>query len=46
MARLAIAGCNAYDLELIAAGVSGDLAYTVAYEHYEAIGQEDASTRT
>ncbi len=25
--------CTAYRLELIAAGVSGDLAYTVGYEH-------------
>ena len=25
--------CTAYNLELVAAGVSGDLAYTVGYEH-------------
>jgi ketosteroid isomerase-like protein len=25
--------CAAYELELVAAGVSGDLAYTVGYEH-------------
>ncbi|MGW6198437.1 nuclear transport factor 2 family protein [Kribbella sp. NPDC055110] len=25
--------CRAYDFELVAAGVSGDLAYTVGYEH-------------
>jgi ketosteroid isomerase-like protein len=25
--------CTAYDFELVAAGVSGDLAYTVGYEH-------------
>lgn len=25
--------CTSYDLELVAAGVSGDLAYTVGYEH-------------
>ena len=25
--------CKAYELELVAAGVSGDLAYTVGYEH-------------
>ena len=25
--------CTAYDLEIVAAGASGDLAYTVAYEH-------------
>ena len=25
--------CTAYDFELIAAGLSGDLAYTVGYEH-------------
>jgi ketosteroid isomerase-like protein len=25
--------CSAYEIELIAAGASGDLAYTVAYEH-------------
>jgi ketosteroid isomerase-like protein len=28
--------CTAYDFELVAAGVSGDLAYTVAYEHSSA----------
>ncbi len=27
------ADCSAYDIEVIAAGASGDLAYTVAYEH-------------
>lgn len=27
------ADCSSYDIELIAAGASGDLAYTVAYEH-------------
>jgi len=27
------ADCKAYEVELIAAGASGDLAYTVAYEH-------------
>ncbi len=25
--------CTAYEFELVAAGVSGDLAYTVGYEH-------------
>ena len=25
--------CSSYEIELIAAGASGDLAYTVAYEH-------------
>ncbi len=25
--------CTSYDLELVAAGTSGDLAYTVGYEH-------------
>ena len=25
--------CTAYEIELVAAGASGDLAYTVAYEH-------------
>ncbi len=25
--------CTSYDLELVAAGASGDLAYTVGYEH-------------
>jgi ketosteroid isomerase-like protein len=29
--------CRAYDLELVAVDVSGDLAYTVAYERYEAV---------
>jgi ketosteroid isomerase-like protein len=28
--------CTAYDVDLIAAGASGDLAYTVAYEHTSA----------
>ena len=28
--------CTAYDIELVAAGASGDLAYTVAYEHTSA----------
>lgn len=27
------ANCSAYEVELVAAGASGDLAYTVAYEH-------------
>ena len=27
------ADCSSYEVELIAAGASGDLAYTVAYEH-------------
>lgn len=27
------ADCSAYEVELVAAGASGDLAYTVAYEH-------------
>ncbi|MDQ3610545.1 MAG: nuclear transport factor 2 family protein [Actinomycetota bacterium] len=27
------AGCSAYEVELVAAGASGDLAHTVAYEH-------------
>jgi ketosteroid isomerase-like protein len=27
------ADCSSYEIELIAAGASGDLAYTVAYEH-------------
>jgi ketosteroid isomerase-like protein len=31
------AECRAYDLELVAVDVSGDLAYTVAYERYEAV---------
>jgi ketosteroid isomerase-like protein len=25
--------CSSYDIQLVAAGASGDLAYTVAYEH-------------
>ena len=28
--------CTAYDVDLIAAGASGDMAYTVAYEHTSA----------
>jgi ketosteroid isomerase-like protein len=28
--------CTSYDIELLAAGASGDLAYTVAYEHTSA----------
>jgi ketosteroid isomerase-like protein len=27
------ADCSSYEIELVAAGASGDLAYTVAYEH-------------
>ena len=30
-------GCRTYDLELVAVDVSGDLAYTVAYERFEAV---------
>ena len=26
-------GCESFELEIVAAGVSGDLAYTVGYEH-------------
>ena len=37
--------CNTYELELIAADVSGDLAYTVAYERYEAIRQDGSVAR-
>lgn len=36
------AECRAYDLDLVAVDVSGDLAYTVAYERYEAV-KSDAS---
>ncbi len=28
-----LSNCTAYSFELVAAGVSGDLAYTVGYEH-------------
>jgi ketosteroid isomerase-like protein len=28
-----MADCRSYEVELVAAGASGDLAYTVAYEH-------------
>lgn len=28
--------CTAYDMEIVAAGASGDLAYTIAYEHTSA----------
>lgn len=28
-----MSNCTSYDLEIVAAGASGDLAYTVAYEH-------------
>ena len=37
--------CKTYDLELIEANVSGDLAYTVAYERYEAIRQDGSIAR-
>lgn len=37
--------CNSYDLELIAADVSGDLAYTVAYERYEAVRSDGSVVR-
>lgn len=40
------AACNAYDLELVAAGASGDLAYTVAHEHYEALTNDGSVVRT
>ena len=30
---VAISDCTAYEIDLVAAGASGDLAYTVAYEH-------------
>ena len=32
----AFAGCDAYDFELVAAGVDGDLAYTAGIERYRA----------
>lgn len=37
--------CNTYNLELIAADVSGDLGYTVAYERYEAVRQDGSVAR-
>jgi ketosteroid isomerase-like protein len=40
------AACNTYDLELVAAGASGDLAYTVAHEHYEALTNDGSLVRT
>jgi ketosteroid isomerase-like protein len=40
------AACNTYDLELVAAGASGDLAYTVAHEHYEALTNDGSVVRT
>ena len=39
------AACNTYDLELVAAGASGDLAYTVAHEHYEALTNDGSLLR-
>jgi ketosteroid isomerase-like protein len=39
------AACNTYDLELVAAGASGDLAYTVAHEHYEALTNDGSLVR-
>ena len=37
--------CHSYDVELIAADVSGDLAYTVAYERYEAVRSDGSVLR-
>jgi ketosteroid isomerase-like protein len=37
--------CNTYDLELVAAGVSGDIAYTVTYESYEAVRSDGSVAR-
>lgn len=42
----AMENCESYDIELIAADVSGDLAYTVAYEHTTATVNGVASTYT
>ena len=38
--------CTAYDVDLIAAGASGDMAYTVAYEHTSASIQRVPRTYT
>lgn len=38
--------CTSYDLDIIAAGASGDLAYTVAYEHTTASIQGNPGTYT
>jgi SnoaL-like domain len=35
LGRIAILELQAYDFELVAAGVNGDLAYTVGYEYSE-----------
>jgi ketosteroid isomerase-like protein len=37
--------CTAFRFELVAAGVSGDLAYTVGYEHTSASGTASRSSR-
>ena len=38
--------CGSYEIELLAAGASGDLGYTVAYEHTTATVQGEPSTYT
>lgn len=38
--------CESYEIELVAAGASGDLAYTVAYEHTTATVNGERSTYT
>jgi ketosteroid isomerase-like protein len=38
--------CESYDVELVAADASGDLAYTVAYEHTTATVNGEPSTYT
>jgi ketosteroid isomerase-like protein len=40
------AECRVYDLELVAVDVSGDLAYTVAYERYEAVKSDGSVVHT
>jgi ketosteroid isomerase-like protein len=39
------AECNTYDLELVAADVSGDIALTVTYESYEAVRPDGSVAR-
>ena len=40
------ADCRSFDIELVAAGANGDLAYTVAYEHTTAAIEGEERTYT
>ena len=46
MLEQSFSGCESYRFELVAAEVSGDMAYTVGYEHTQAVVNGEPRTYT